>query len=433
MLVGRPLHPKQRHWRAPRLERHSQTCDGGWRCLLSASGVAAFGNVTCERMSVSADCGLGAMGQTVGDRTRWASPPLAPLIIQVSWALRDCLACCAKAGLSGECERSQEASGRPHNVGRFGRDVLHESTIAGADSRKTDDARGARYARMSIATGLHRGGPSKAPTSSHEMAVPDRSRSLPAFCELPMAHWCRTDLSRVLYADTSKRPRCARLAVPRRRIVRNPTHGDAVSLHMSMPRDGNKRYKRRSPSGAGKRERPQLNYTDMHPTPSSVQMDVIGVVRSPYKERFGTPRQPTVTENTLGNKSQLASVQLYEGCAFETALRGLSGFEYCWILAFLHLNKGWNPLIQPPRGPRKKQGLFATRAPHRPNNIGLSCVRIVRVDEAAREIHFDGCDLLDGTAVLDIKPYVPYCDAFPHAKAGWLDTFGDDRNTVDAE
>lgn len=122
------------------------------------------------------------------------------------------------------------------------------------------------------------------------------------------------------------------------------------------------------------------------------------------QERFGTPRQPNVTENTLGNKMQPASIHLNEGCRFELGLRGLSEFEYCWVVSFFHLNQGFNPLVTPPRGPRKKQGVFATRSPHRPNSIGLSCIRITSVDEKKGIIHLLGVDLLDGTAVLDIKP-----------------------------
>lgn len=122
------------------------------------------------------------------------------------------------------------------------------------------------------------------------------------------------------------------------------------------------------------------------------------------QERFGTPRQPNVTENTLGNKPQPARIELFTGSRYELALRGLADFEYCWVISFFHLNQGFNPLVTPPRGPRKKQGVFATRSPHRPNSVGLSCIRITGVDEAKGIIHLLGVDLLDGTAVLDIKP-----------------------------
>lgn len=115
----------------------------------------------------------------------------------------------------------------------------------------------------------------------------------------------------------------------------------------------------------------------------------------------------------------------------DLALRGLDQFEYCWVFSFFHLNQGWSPLVTPPRGPREKQGVFATRSPHRPNSIGLSCIRITSIDIEARMLHFLGCDLLDGTAVFDIKPYVPYCDAHPHARAGWLDRLQEDMTAPD--
>lgn len=188
---------------------------------------------------------------------------------------------------------------------------------------------------------------------------------------------------------------------------------------------------RKAGRSAAKRDRPRLSYTDAAPTPSTVTLDTIGVVRSPYRERFGTPRQPGVTAGTLGGVAQKARVELYDGRRFELALRGLGDFEYCWVVSYFHLNQGWRPLVTPPRGPRARQGVFATRAPHRPNPVGLSCVRVTGVDEAARAIHFEGCDLLDGTAVLDIKPYVPYADAFPHARAGWLDALDQDMRAPD--
>ncbi|MEM6519453.1 MAG: tRNA (N6-threonylcarbamoyladenosine(37)-N6)-methyltransferase TrmO, partial [Cyanobacteria bacterium P01_C01_bin.70] len=101
------------------------------------------------------------------------------------------------------------------------------------------------------------------------------------------------------------------------------------------------------------------------------------------------------------------------------ALKDLEGFDYVWVIAWLHLNQHWNPTVLPPRGPRVRRGTLATRAPHRPNPIGLSAARIRRV--AAAVIHIEGIDFLDRTPVLDIKPYVPYCDAWPQARAGYVD------------
>lgn len=132
------------------------------------------------------------------------------------------------------------------------------------------------------------------------------------------------------------------------------------------------------------------------------------------QERFGTPRQPIVTENTLGNTKQPARIHLFKHTQHALSLRGLGEFQYCWVITFFHLNQGFSPLVTPPRGPRKKQGVFATRSPHRPNSIGLSCIEITSVDEKAGIVHLLGVDLLDGTPVLDIKPCtsISYCPFF---------------------
>lgn len=125
-----------------------------------------------------------------------------------------------------------------------------------------------------------------------------------------------------------------------------------------------------------------------------------------------------MTENTLGNCQQPAHIEMFQHTRHALSLRGLSEFEFCWVLSFFHLNQGFNPLVTPPRGPRKKQGIFATRSPHRPNSIGLSCIRITSVDETKGLVHLLGVDLLDGTAVLDIKPCTfllktaAYCSLF---------------------
>ena len=97
---------------------------------------------------------------------------------------------------------------------------------------------------------------------------------------------------------------------------------------------------------------------------------------------------------------------------------GIEGFSRIWILYVMHLNDGYTMSIRPTRGPRETVGLFATRAPHRPNPIGLSCLSLVRIEGLVLHVH--GLDILDGSPVLDIKPYVPYADAFPDARAGWL-------------
>ena len=168
-----------------------------------------------------------------------------------------------------------------------------------------------------------------------------------------------------------------------------------------------------------KRKKAPQDHTSEVPAPTEVTAQVIGHVRSPYKERFGTPRQPTVTEQVLEDRAMAATIELLPGHNFDQALKDLGSFEYIWVVAWLHLNEHWKPTVVPPRGPKERRGLFATRSPHRPNPIGLSALRLIKIE--GRTLHVRGIDLLDGTPVLDIKPYVPYADAFPDAKAGWLD------------
>jgi len=93
--------------------------------------------------------------------------------------------------------------------------------------------------------------------------------------------------------------------------------------------------------------------------------------------------------------------------------------ERLWVLSYLDRSGTWGALVRPPRGPRVRRGLFATRSPDRPNPIGLSAVQLVRVEGLV--LHVRGVDLLDGTPILDIKPYIPYADAFPASRAGWID------------
>ena len=114
-------------------------------------------------------------------------------------------------------------------------------------------------------------------------------------------------------------------------------------------------------------------------------------------------------------------VELAPGRNFETALRGLDGFERIWLLFAFDRNAGiWRPTTRPPVAVPgiARVGTFASRAPYRPNPIGMSCVRLVAV--RGRMLEVEEADLLDGTPILDVKPYVPSADAFPDARAGWL-------------
>ncbi len=142
----------------------------------------------------------------------------------------------------------------------------------------------------------------------------------------------------------------------------------------------------------------------------------IGVVRSAFTERVAAPRQPDPALGVCG------TIELFAGRGYEHALDGLAAWDRIWIVFVFHQNvaqeRGWKPHVLPPRADRK-QGVFATRSPHRPNPIGLSVVGLDRVD--GLNVHVTGLDLLDATPVLDIKPYVAYADAHPAAGAGWLE------------
>ena len=124
-----------------------------------------------------------------------------------------------------------------------------------------------------------------------------------------------------------------------------------------------------------------------------------------------------------------AVIHLHEGHDFNAALDGLSGFERIWVVFEFHLNETWHPRVQPPREGEPRRGVFATRSPHRPNRIGLSCVRLLSID--GLQLIVAGHDLLDQTPVWDLKPYVPYADAFPDAQAGWLDDAVSERYEVE--
>lgn len=145
----------------------------------------------------------------------------------------------------------------------------------------------------------------------------------------------------------------------------------------------------------------------------------IGYMRGGFANTQTAPRQGSYSD--ARGTIELAS--RFEGrpSNFEQALKDLEGFERAWVLFGFHETDGWLPQVRPPRGDGTKRGLFATRSPHRPNRLGLSCVRILRVNAVQLRIEISEHDLLEGTPIFDIKPYIPEADAFPGAKAGWVD------------
>ncbi|HZF53512.1 MAG TPA: tRNA (N6-threonylcarbamoyladenosine(37)-N6)-methyltransferase TrmO [Polyangiaceae bacterium] len=146
--------------------------------------------------------------------------------------------------------------------------------------------------------------------------------------------------------------------------------------------------------------------------PPSLTVTPIGVARTPFPDRVSAPRQPFAARDVTG------TIELIPGHGFEHALEDLEGFDRIWILFWFHLNQGWRPKVLPPRSAGKRRGVFSTRSPHRPNPLGLSAVRLDRIDGLT--LHVRDLDLIDGTPVLDIKPYIPYADAHPSARTGWL-------------
>jgi tRNA-Thr(GGU) m(6)t(6)A37 methyltransferase TsaA len=145
--------------------------------------------------------------------------------------------------------------------------------------------------------------------------------------------------------------------------------------------------------------------------PPTLALTPIGIVRSPFTDRAEAPRQPRAAEGVE------ATIELYEGRGYERALFDLEGWDYLWVLFWFHKNAGWRPQVLPPRSDRRR-GVFSTRSPHRPNPIGLSVVRLLSVSK--RTVRVANCDMLDQTPVLDLKPYVPWSDAIPTARTGWL-------------
>ncbi|RJO64423.1 MAG: tRNA (N6-threonylcarbamoyladenosine(37)-N6)-methyltransferase TrmO [Myxococcales bacterium] len=136
----------------------------------------------------------------------------------------------------------------------------------------------------------------------------------------------------------------------------------------------------------------------------------IGTIRSPFVKQEGTPIQPCFAHDARGE------IILDE--TFAPALKDLEGFERIWVLHVLDRSTSWEPLVKPYLDDVKR-GVFAVRSPARPNPIGLSCLRLVGIEGSI--LFVAELDILDGTPVLDIKPYVPRFDCYPNVRAGWLD------------
>ena len=157
----------------------------------------------------------------------------------------------------------------------------------------------------------------------------------------------------------------------------------------------------------------------------NVNIQIIARMHSDFATKFGIPRQSGLVEEL---RSTIVFEPEYRN---PDALRGLEDFSHLWIIWQFSeaVRTGWSPTVRPPRlGGNTRMGVFATRSPFRPNNLGLSSVRILGLEETREHgtvIHVAGADLMDGTPIFDIKPYIPYADSHPEATGGFTDTAGD--------
>ena len=148
-----------------------------------------------------------------------------------------------------------------------------------------------------------------------------------------------------------------------------------------------------------------------------INIQPIGKIHTPYKEKFGIPRQPGLAKSAEGQ------IIFFDAFNDPNYLRGIEQLSHLWLIFHFHqtVDKGHSPLVRPPRlGGNQKLGVFATRSPFRPNSIGMSVVEFAAVSYQNKQLILTvkGVDLLDGTPILDIKPYVPYADNVLEASGG---------------
>lgn len=151
---------------------------------------------------------------------------------------------------------------------------------------------------------------------------------------------------------------------------------------------------------------------------SEFSFQQIGVIHSPWKEKFAVPRQPGLVRHGGGELHLLPPYNQSD------AVRGLEGFSHLWVVFVFHqtMQQGWHPTVRPPRlGGNQRMGVFATRSTFRPNPIGMSLVSLegIRTDKKQVILELGSLDLVDGTPVIDIKPYLPFAESLPEARAGY--------------
>lgn len=151
---------------------------------------------------------------------------------------------------------------------------------------------------------------------------------------------------------------------------------------------------------------------------TALHLEPIGIIHSPYKEKFAVPRQPGLVTDGCGELRLLPPYNQAE------AVRGLEQFSHIWVVFIFHQtqNGGWRPTVRPPRlGGNARVGVFATRSTFRPNPIGISLIKLNNIRQQGSEVILElgSLDLVDGTPVLDIKPYLPFAESIPDALAGF--------------
>ena len=162
-------------------------------------------------------------------------------------------------------------------------------------------------------------------------------------------------------------------------------------------------------------------------------MKPIAHIYTDFKTKFGLPRQSGLVKEITGK------IVFEKEYSIAEAFKGLEDFSHIWILwEFSEAKKeSWKPTVRPPLlGGNKRMGVFATRSPFRPNSIGLSCVKLEKIEydkTLGTVLYVSGCDLMNGTPIYDVKPYLPYCDSVPEAVGGFTETLGERKLEVNID
>lgn len=142
-------------------------------------------------------------------------------------------------------------------------------------------------------------------------------------------------------------------------------------------------------------------------------VEPIGYIKTQMINKFDAPHQPDP------NSEEISKIELVPNKNFDHGLKDIDGFSHIWLITWFDKNKTWKPLVRPPRGESIKRGVFATRSPHRPNPIGLTAVKLIKVEK--NTIYIGSHDLIDSTPVFDIKPYIETVDSISNTSSGWVE------------